>query len=323
MSTIQSTPRPAATERTHPRAQWIARRREHAARTGDENVSQMHFEDRGLEIGCVCPMRNRALLLTRMRLAVLLVSLMAAICARGDTELRDYRGTMNHEMVIGLTLVHDSGRQLHGSYFYKKYLKDIPLKGAYTSDRDIELHEYDGSGAVRASFQLHFAERDDRFKDDRFKDQQLQEEVLVGSWNSGTRNYPVYLVYQDIITMSDESLRYGILGVEDSQAFEREAQKFYFAVMRDDKAAAAQRLRYPTRVGVNGDEITLRSPREFLLRWNEIFTPEYVACLKKGIPHNMFVNSTGAMIGDGAVWLDKKGLVVTLNSCIPPQGRDF
>jgi hypothetical protein len=318
MSTTQSTPHPAASERTHPRAQWIARRREHAARIGDENVSQMHFEDRGLEIGCVCPMRNHALLLTGMRLAILLVSLMAAICARGDTELKDYRGTMNHEMVIGLTLVHDSGRQLHGSYFYKKYLKDIPLKGAYTSDRDIELHEYDESGAVRAIFHLHFAERDDRFKD-----QQLQEEVLVGSWNSGTRNYPVYLAWEGISIVSDESLRYRILGVEDSQAFEREAQKFYFAVMRGDKAAAAQRLRYPTRAFMNGDEITLRSPREFLLRWNEIFTPEYVACLKKGIPHNMFVNSHGAMIGDGAVWLDKKGLVVTLNSCIPPQGRDF
>src|SRR6185503_9969066 len=33
---------------TKPREEWITRRREHAARTGDENVSQMHFARKGL-----------------------------------------------------------------------------------------------------------------------------------------------------------------------------------------------------------------------------------------------------------------------------------
>jgi len=31
-----------------PRAEWIARRREEAARTGDTNMSQMHFARKGL-----------------------------------------------------------------------------------------------------------------------------------------------------------------------------------------------------------------------------------------------------------------------------------
>src|ERR1051325_10145777 len=48
MSTIQSTPPPAPTRHPRLREEWIARRREHAARTGDENVSQMHFARKGL-----------------------------------------------------------------------------------------------------------------------------------------------------------------------------------------------------------------------------------------------------------------------------------
>ncbi len=36
------------TSQTQPRAEWIARRRKEAARTGDENFSQMHFARKGL-----------------------------------------------------------------------------------------------------------------------------------------------------------------------------------------------------------------------------------------------------------------------------------
>src|ERR1051326_59499 len=39
MSTTHSTPKTSA----KPREEWIIRRREHAARSGDDNVSQMHF----------------------------------------------------------------------------------------------------------------------------------------------------------------------------------------------------------------------------------------------------------------------------------------
>src|ERR1051326_2677863 len=48
MSTTQSTPHPAETRAARLREQWITRRREQAARTGDDNVSQMHFARKGL-----------------------------------------------------------------------------------------------------------------------------------------------------------------------------------------------------------------------------------------------------------------------------------
>ena len=36
------------TTTANPRAEWIAKRREEAARTGDSNMSQMHFARKGL-----------------------------------------------------------------------------------------------------------------------------------------------------------------------------------------------------------------------------------------------------------------------------------
>jgi phosphomethylpyrimidine synthase len=48
MSTTHSTPQTDAKTHAKPREEWIIRRREHAARTGDNNVSQMHFARKGL-----------------------------------------------------------------------------------------------------------------------------------------------------------------------------------------------------------------------------------------------------------------------------------
>jgi len=48
MSTTQSTPQTDAKPPLNPREEWITRRREHAVRTGDDNVSQMHFARKGL-----------------------------------------------------------------------------------------------------------------------------------------------------------------------------------------------------------------------------------------------------------------------------------
>ena len=48
MSTTHSTPQSEAQTSISPRQEWIVRRREHAARTGDDNVSQMHFARKGM-----------------------------------------------------------------------------------------------------------------------------------------------------------------------------------------------------------------------------------------------------------------------------------
>jgi hypothetical protein len=60
--------------------------------------------------------------------------------------------------VIGMTLRRRDGQKVAGSYFYKRYLKDIPLSGEFTGDRDLTLHEVDGKGQAQGTFALQFAE---------------------------------------------------------------------------------------------------------------------------------------------------------------------
>src|SRR6478609_10998129 len=48
MSTTESTPHTDVQPQIKPREEWIVRRREQAARTGDDNVSQMHYARKGL-----------------------------------------------------------------------------------------------------------------------------------------------------------------------------------------------------------------------------------------------------------------------------------
>src|SRR5215831_3431089 len=48
MNTTDSTPHIDAQPQVKPREEWIVRRREQAARTGDSNVSQMHYARKGL-----------------------------------------------------------------------------------------------------------------------------------------------------------------------------------------------------------------------------------------------------------------------------------
>src|SRR6202040_2152661 len=48
MSTTHSTPQTDAKLQLKPREEWVVRRREQVARTGDSNVSQMHYARKGL-----------------------------------------------------------------------------------------------------------------------------------------------------------------------------------------------------------------------------------------------------------------------------------
>ena len=221
---------------------------------------------------------------------------------------------MNGDQIIGLALIQGPDHNLHGSYFYKKYLKDIPLKGEFTAARDIDLREYDDSGSVRATFHLHFAE-----SDPAFKKQSLDKEVLTGTWVSKSRSYPVHLSLEDAIFVSKEKQRYEALGVTDKTAFEHEAEKFYFAVLKGNKQTASRQIEYPMRIYMGNKRITFRSATEFLKHWDELFTPAYLACVSEGIPHDMFANYQGAMIGRGEIWWNEKGRVSAINPCVPSQ----
>jgi len=229
----------------------------------------------------------------------------------------EYLGTLNKNEIIGMTLIHDPGDRLHGVYFYKKDLKDIPLEGEYTGQRDIVLREHNGDGSVRSTFQLHFAERDPLH---RIKGEpELNQEILKGLWadEKGSKNYPVFLDQQ---TMWDTDVMTagGMHPYAGATELEQNAQAFYFAVLKGDKQTAANHVHYPLRINSNRVKM-VHNKTQFLRLYRQLFTKEYVACIEQGIPHHIWGNSQGWMIADGSVWFDEAGQVMALNICKPKE----
>src|SRR5436305_13177549 len=136
-----------------------------------------------------------------MRIILLILTMLSTPALRAAEIVEaEYLGTLSNHEIIGLTLIHDPGKRLHGVYFYKKDLRDISLEGEYTGQRDIVLREHNSDGSVRSAFQLHFAEHDPRR---RFKGApELDQEILLGLWTEakGGKSYPVLL---DMETMWD------------------------------------------------------------------------------------------------------------------------
>ncbi len=222
----------------------------------------------------------------------------------------DYLGAMGNTIAIGMTL-HTDGHILNGTYFYKKDLKDIPIKGEYTSDRNVHLVEYDLSGNPRGAFSLRFVEHDSRGPAGL-----LTEEVLRGKWASsdGRQSYSVFLEMQDGWPAKDCSDRYKVAGAEDQAVVERNAQAFYFAVLKGDRKKVAAYIHFPFIFNYHSHRQELSNTEEFFRYYNSIFTENFVAKIAKGIPHNMFANWQGIMIGSGEVWFGPDGKAETVNN---------
>jgi hypothetical protein len=252
-------------------------------------------------------------------LAILLVlmvalPLFAAAPLLQDPGLYDYLGDLNGHTIIGMTLHQREGQKISGSYFYKKYLKDIPLTGEFTGERDLVLRENDAKGQLSGTFTLHFADSDPRHT--RSGDAPLTVDVLIGKWTNAdqSKSYPVYLALATIVAGASDGKRYQVAGATGDSPVERNVQAFCAAVEKGDRKAVAGHVSYPVMFSLEGKRSRAMNEQEFLADYDRIFTAKFVEKIRNSIPHNMFANSDGIMIGDGAVWFDEKGRVKGLNN---------
>ena len=230
-----------------------------------------------------------------------------------DPGLYDYAGDLDGKIIIGLTLHQQDGQRVTGSYFYKKYLKDIPLSGEFTSERDLVLREDGIQGKSAGTFILHFAESDPRHK--LSSATPLTTDILTGTWTSAdhARVFAVYLRLTHIV-YGQPGHRYRVAGAEDDSVIERNAQAFCRAVAKGDREEIARLARYPLAFSLGSRRVKAASKEDFLSNYDRIFTPKFVANIRKAVPHNMFARDQGIMLGDGTVWFDEKGRVFALNN---------
>jgi hypothetical protein len=74
------------------------------------------------------------------------------------------------------------------------------------------------------------------------------------------------------------------------------------AVAAKDKNAVAGMIKYPVAIHHANDQTILRTRKDFLARYDRIFTPKLVDIVARQDYATLFVRDEGAMIGDGEIW---------------------
>jgi hypothetical protein len=75
------------------------------------------------------------------------------------------------------------------------------------------------------------------------------------------------------------------------------------AVAKHDSAVVAALVHYPIKVNPGKKPFTVKNERAFIKDYDGIITQDIAAAIFKQKYENLFVNSQGAMIGDGEVWI--------------------
>lgn len=212
-----------------------------------------------------------------------------------------FAGTVGQDR-IGMVLQIDASEKIVGGhFFYAKDLKDIPLK-AGTQGTGMILYAPDG-GQFALRFKGNGSEGG--------KPLSFNNSVgLDGRWMKGASSYPVKLRMEFAKQMMSNGRWYADVTSESDSAFEAKVQNFYSAVLKGDKAAAADFVDFPLQVNANGKSTKVVSAAELSAQWDQIFTPACLDAFRNAMPHDMFVRNRQAMLGNGVAWFGAKGVQV-------------
>lgn len=243
-------------------------------------------------------------------LALLPVSAHSSCVENKPDWLWNYEGNIGNTYQVGMSLIF-SGEEVNGLYFYKSQLKDITLKGRIIHGTDITLDELDASGNVTARFEGKFLERDPKGK---FDSDKLACEIIAGYWHK--LNSPSITVYLSLGSGTSGSLshRYAEAGASDDNLIHKSAYRFWDAVKRGNREIVAESIQYPITLQIPNVKKVIRNSTQLIANYDDIFSSQYRDAILSGVPHNMFVNYQGIMLGDGKVWFGADGKVIALNN---------
>jgi len=231
-------------------------------------------------------------------LALLCLALAAAHAQEtGSTTQISYEGTLGPAR-IGLTVVVKSDAVSGGHYFYAKYLTDIPLTG---SSRPGALALQGQDGGV---FALRFVGNGS----EAGKPLDFQNSVgLEGTWSKDGKTLPVKLTSGGQSPVPASGRWYEMVTDQSDAAFEAKVQGFYKAALAGNRAATARYVSFPLRVNRKGKSRMIHNAAELTAQWETIFTPAYLASLKKDMPHDLSIIQGQAMLGNGQAFFSDKG----------------
>jgi hypothetical protein len=197
-----------------------------------------------------------------------------------------YLGTLGNSP-IGLFINSCRDSICKGHYFYYTNFKDIPLEGI-DGQNEITFTTVNSLPSVSGAFHLY---------------SDAQMDTLYGNFTSGGgQKYLVTLKW---------------MGYYSGSTYSEEAdscvKKFYYALLSGDRNAAADYVSFPLRINTDCGHYFIKNKKQFLKKYDRIFVAKMIELLKKEIPHDLFANDHGIMIGPGYIWFEYDGKASAIN----------
>jgi len=210
-------------------------------------------------------------------------------------DFNDYAGMVG-DAPVGMTLSITGNTVAEGShYYYRKYLKDIPLTG--TAGPDLRLAEPGGG-----LFVLHYVDNNAATVT------AYNSTGLVGTWSRNGRTVPVKLTAKGGGSYVLGRRYAGVTNKGNAQ-FEEPIKRFYYAAIAGRPADAARFVAFPLRVNTAPQRfVTIRNASELQQKWNSIFSPVWLKALAAVSPHDLSTINGQAMIGAGLAFFGEDGL---------------
>lgn len=120
---------------------------------------------------------------------------------------------------------------------------------------------------------------------------------------AGTLSQPTATAAQtntSTLTALDKSID---LSVGDHVKVHELLTQLQAAVAKHNAAAVAALVHYPIKVNPGNKPFTVKNEKAFTKDYDRIITQDIQAAIFKQKYESLFVNSQGAMIGDGEVWI--------------------
>lgn len=239
------------------------------------------------------------------RLTALLILLVLPISTvaqdHNDSNLSSFEmhGTVGQYRVGLNYTVRDNTELVAAHYFYASRLANIALAGSVNGEA-VEFKGEDGS-----VFHLHFIGNGSNGNDPLTFYNSIG---LNGTWVLGSRTLPVNLHIEHGTPNPGQRFYADVTSQPDSE-FEALVQTARKAILDGNSHLAATCVSFPLRVNFDHRHLTVRSRAQFEADWPQIFSPALVAKIREAIPHEMFVHEGEAMLGDGELWFDERGIV--------------
>lgn len=241
-----------------------------------------------------------ASLITVSALLAFPVSLAAQPFADNDLTSTEMLGTIGSYRVGLNYTVRKKTELVAAHYFYASELKDIRLTGAVHGEA-VELKGEDGS-----FFHLHFIGNG---SNGAVPLTFYNSAGLTGIWVLGSRTLPVKLAGEHGTSNPGQRLYESVTSQPDAE-FESMIRAARRAILTGDPGLAAKYVHFPLRVNIGRKHLVLQNRAQLEANWSYVFSPASIAKLREDIPHEMFVHEGEAMLGQGQLWFDEKGLTV-------------